>query len=44
LTLGQEFSGYSQQVLNGIRHIESTLPWLYELAAGLSGQHLINNY
>jgi len=35
LTLGQEFSGYSQQVVNGIRHVESALPWLSELAAGL---------
>lgn len=34
LTLGQEFSGYSQQIANGIRHIESTLPWIYQLAAG----------
>lgn len=35
LTLGQEFSGYVQQVDNGVRRIESTLPWLYELAAGM---------
>lgn len=34
LTLGQEFSGYVQQVDNGIRRIEAALPWLYELAAG----------
>jgi fumarate hydratase class II len=34
LTLGQEFSGYVQQVNNGIRRIEAALPWLYELAAG----------
>ena len=34
LTLGQEFSGYTQQVENGIKRIESTLPALMELAQG----------
>ncbi|XP_002131656.2 fumarate hydratase, mitochondrial [Ciona intestinalis] len=34
LTLGQEFSGYVQQVKNGIARVESCLPRLYELAAG----------
>ena len=34
LTLGQEFSGYAQQVENGIRRIEMTLPMLMELAQG----------
>ena len=34
LTLGQEFSGYTQQVLNGIARIESTLPMLMQLAQG----------
>ncbi len=34
LTLGQEFSGYAQQVENGIRRIESTLPDLMQLAQG----------
>ena len=34
LTLGQEFSGYAQQVTNGIARAESTLPRLYELALG----------
>jgi len=34
LTLGQEFSGYTQQVENGIRRIEETLPALMELAQG----------
>jgi fumarate hydratase class II len=34
LTLGQEFSGYAQQVQNGIARIESTLPMLMELAQG----------
>ena len=34
LTLGQEFSGYTQQVGNGIERIESTLPKLMELAQG----------
>ncbi len=34
LTLGQEFSGYAQQVENGIKRIEETLPGLMELAQG----------
>ncbi len=34
LTLGQEFSGYVQQVANGIERVESTLPKLRELAIG----------
>ncbi|MFG1358061.1 class II fumarate hydratase [Xanthobacter pseudotagetidis] len=34
LTLGQEFSGYAQQVENGINRIELTLPGLMELAQG----------
>ena len=34
LTLGQEFSGYAQQVANGIRRIEMTMPMLMELAQG----------
>jgi len=34
LTLGQEFSGYAQQVENGILRIEQTLPSLMELAQG----------
>jgi fumarate hydratase class II len=34
LTLGQEFSGYAQQVANGIKRIEMTLPMLMELAQG----------
>ncbi|MEM9205252.1 MAG: class II fumarate hydratase [Pseudomonadota bacterium] len=34
LTLGQEFSGYVQQLDNGIARIESTLPALMELAQG----------
>jgi fumarate hydratase class II len=34
LTLGQEFSGYVQQVENGIKRIELTLPALMELAQG----------
>ena len=34
LTLGQEFSGYAQQVENGIKRIEITLPALMELAQG----------
>jgi fumarate hydratase class II len=34
LTLGQEFSGYVQQVANGVRRIKDTLHGLYELAQG----------
>jgi len=34
LTLGQEFSGYAQQVTNGIRRVEAVLPRLSELALG----------
>ncbi len=34
LTLGQEFSGYVQQIDNGMRRIEGVLPRLFELALG----------
>ena len=34
ITLGQEFSGYCQQVQNGIARIEQTLPMLMQLAQG----------
>src|SRR6185295_11176122 len=34
LTLGQEFSGYTQQVDNGIARIELTMPALMQLAQG----------
>jgi fumarate hydratase class II len=34
LTLGQEFSGYAAQVLNGIERITQTLPGLMQLAQG----------
>ncbi|MEW6257670.1 MAG: class II fumarate hydratase [Pseudomonadota bacterium] len=34
LTLGQEFSGYTTQVENGIKRIEQTLPALMALAQG----------
>jgi len=34
LTLGQEFSGYAQQVANAISRIEMTLPGILELAQG----------
>ena len=34
ITLGQEFSGYTQQVQNGIARIEQTLPLLMQLAQG----------
>src|SRR5207253_6825323 len=34
LTLGQEFSGWVAQLDHGLRHIESALPHLRELALG----------
>jgi fumarate hydratase class II len=34
VTLGQEFSGYAQQVENGIARIQSTMPMLMQLAQG----------
>jgi len=34
LTLGQEFSGYAQQLTNGLVRIETTLPLLRQLALG----------
>jgi fumarate hydratase, class II len=34
VTLGQEFSGYAQQIANGIKRLELTLPALMELAQG----------
>ncbi|XP_030568299.1 probable fumarate hydratase, mitochondrial [Drosophila novamexicana] len=34
MTLGQEFSGYAQQLSNAIARIESCLPHVYELALG----------
>ncbi len=34
LTLGQEFSGYAQQVENGLARVDSTMPLLMQLAQG----------
>jgi fumarate hydratase class II len=34
LTLGQEFSGYAQQIAYGIERVEACLPALYRLAQG----------
>jgi fumarate hydratase class II len=34
ITLGQEFSGYTQQIENGIARIEQTMPMLMQLAQG----------
>lgn len=34
LTLGQEFSGYTQQLTNGLERIHACLPRMYELALG----------
>lgn len=34
LTLGNEFSGYAQQLTNGLKRIDGALPGLYQLALG----------
>lgn len=34
LTLGQEFSGYAQQLTNGLERIQACLPRLYEIPIG----------
>jgi fumarate hydratase class II len=34
VTLGQEFSGYAQQIKNSITRVKNSLPFLYELAQG----------
>ena len=34
LTLGQEFSGYVAQLDHGLKHIQASMPHLYELALG----------
>jgi fumarate hydratase, class II len=34
LTLGQEMSGYAQQLENGLKRLDSIMPHLYELALG----------
>lgn len=34
LTLGQEFSGYAQQLTNGLERIQACLPRLYEIPLG----------
>jgi fumarate hydratase class II len=34
VTLGQEFSGYVQQLINGLERIQAALPRLHELALG----------
>jgi fumarate hydratase class II len=34
LTLGQEFSGYAQQIAFGIERVKASLPHVYMLAAG----------
>ena len=34
LTLGQEFSGYVQQLTNGLERIDAAMPHIYELALG----------
>ena len=37
LRLGQEFSGYAQQISNDIDRVTATFPRLYQLAAGACG-------
>ena len=34
MTLGQEFSGYAQQIAFGIERVKASLPHVYMLAAG----------
>ncbi len=34
LTLGQEFSGYTHQIANGIKRVKDVLPRMYQLAQG----------
>lgn len=34
ITLGQEFSGYAQQITNSLKRIQNSLPHTYELAIG----------
>ena len=34
MTLGQEFSGYAQQIANGMARVRGTLPRIHELAQG----------
>lgn len=34
LTLGQEFSGYTQQLTNSLKRVENVLPHVYQLALG----------
>lgn len=34
MTLGQEFSGFEEQIKKGIQRVKNTLPHLYELAQG----------
>lgn len=41
LTLGQEFSGYVQQLTYAIQRVESALPRLYNLAIGGRYIHII---
>jgi fumarate hydratase class II len=43
LTLGQEFSGYTQQLTYGIARIESSLPNLYNLAQGGTAVGTVGN-
>jgi fumarate hydratase class II len=43
LTLGQEFSGYAQQVANGIERIKDVLPRLSLLAQGGTAVGTVRN-
>lgn len=42
LTLGQEFSGYAQQIENGIERVKATLPRLSCLAQGGTAVGTVN--
>ena len=44
LTLGQEFSGYVQQISNGIDRVYGVFPRLYQLAAGECNRMTNNEY
>jgi len=43
LTLGQEFSGYVQQISNGIERVQQTLPHLRYLAQGGTAVGTVNS-
>lgn len=44
MTLGQEFSGYVQQITNGIERVQSVLPRLSCLAQGGTAVGTVSSY